>query len=224
MTARTPASSAPNTIGVANSFDYFHTSFQKFDLYNKANALVCQSGMFVLGSADFTSGLGIGIDIGNGADVEFADLLEHLAADERIEVINLHMEGVSNGVEFVELASQITPSKPIVAFKVGQSEEGAKAAASHSGALSSADHVVNAAFDKAGVMRVGSVEEMRDLNKALLTYPEMKGKRFAVITISGGGRDHGRRRTLRAGSRDRSTFSQRDGGDPNTQSALDARG
>ncbi|MEE8308313.1 MAG: CoA-binding protein, partial [Gammaproteobacteria bacterium] len=177
----------PNTIGVANSFDYFHTSFQKFDLYNKANALICQSGMFVLGSADFTSGLGIGIDIGNGADVEFTDLLPHLAADDRVEVINLHMEGLSNGDEFVRLASQITPTKPIIAFKVGQSEEGAKAAASHSGALSSADHVVNAAFDKAGVMRVASVDEMRDLNKALLTYPALNGKRFAVITISGGG-------------------------------------
>lgn len=177
----------PNTIGVANSFDYFHTSFQKFDLYQKANALICQSGMFVLASADFTSGLGLGIDIGNGAEISFNHLLPHLGKDERIEVINLHMEGLAEGAEFVNIATDITPKKPIIAFKLGKSEEGAKAAASHSGALAGEEHVVNAAFDKAGVMRVDDLEEMTELNKALLTYPDMQGKRLAVITISGGG-------------------------------------
>ena len=177
----------PNTIGIANSFDYFHTSFQRFDLEKKRNALVCQSGMFVLASGHFTTGLGLGIDIGNAAEVDFTDLLPHLAADDRIDVINLHMEGLAKASEFVRLASQITPSKPIVAYKVGQSEEGAKAAASHSGALASADHVVNAAFDKAGVLRVRDLDEMTELNKALLTYPRINGKRFAVVTISGGG-------------------------------------
>lgn len=177
----------PNTIGIANSFDYFHTSFQKFDLYPRANALVCQSGMFVLASADFTDGLGIGVDIGNGAEVSFNDLLPHLGDDDRIEVINLHMEGLANGAEFTRIASEITPHKPIVAFKVGKSEEGAKAAASHSGALASEDHVVDAAFNKAGILRVDDLDEMADLNKTLLTYPEMKGKRIAIISISGGG-------------------------------------
>jgi acyl-CoA synthetase (NDP forming) len=177
----------PNTIGIANSFEYFHTSFQKFDLYNKRNALLCQSGMFVLASGHFTSGLGIGVDIGNGAEVDFTDLLPHLAADRRIDVINLHMEGLADGAEFVRIASEITPTKPIIAFKVGQSEEGARAAASHSGALSSEEHVVNAVFEKAGVMRVKNLEEMSDLNKALLTYPGINGKRIAVISISGGG-------------------------------------
>ncbi len=177
----------PNTIGIANSFNYFHTSFQKFDLTPRANALICQSGMFVLASADFTDGLGIGIDIGNGAEVSFNDLLPHLGGDDRINVINLHMEGIANGAEFVEIAAKITPQKPILAFKVGKSKEGAKAAASHSGALASEDHVVDAAFAKAGVMRVDDLEEMTDLNKALLTYPEMTGKRIAIISISGGG-------------------------------------
>jgi len=177
----------PNTIGVANSFDYFHTSFQKFDLYKRPNALVCQSGMFILASADFTDGLGLGIDIGNGAEVSFNELLPYLGADSRIEVINLHMEGVANGGEFVRIASEISPKKPIVAFKVGASEEGAKAAASHSGALASEDHIVDAAFHKAGIIRANDLQEMTDLNKVLLSYPGMGGKRIAVISISGGG-------------------------------------
>ncbi len=177
----------PNTIGVANSFDYFHTSFQKFDLYQKPNALICQSGMFVLASAEFTAGLGLGIDIGNGAEVSFIDLLPHLGDDDRIKVVNLHMEGLADGAAFVEVASEITPRKPIIAYKLGKSKEGAKAAASHSGAMAGDDRVVDAAFEKAGVMRVDDLEEMTELNKALITYPDMKGNRIAVITISGGG-------------------------------------
>jgi len=177
----------PNTIGDANSFDNFHTSFQKFDLYQKPNALICQSGMFVLASAEFTAGLGLGIDIGNGAEVSFIDLLPHLGDDDRIKVVNLHMEGLADGAAFVEVASEITPRKPIIAYKLGKSKEGAKAAASHSGAMAGDDRVVDAAFEKAGVMRVDDLEEMTELNKALITYPDMKGNRIAVITISGGG-------------------------------------
>jgi len=177
----------PNSIGLANAFDNFHTSFQKFDLYQKANAMICQSGMFVLASADFIQGLGIGVDIGNGADVNFSDLLPCLADDSRIKVINLHMEGISNGEEFLQTAARITPEKPVLVYKVGKSEAGAKAAASHSGSLAGEDRVFDAAFKKAGIMRVKHLDEMNDLNKAFLTYPGIRGKRFAVITLSGGG-------------------------------------
>ncbi len=177
----------PNTIGVANSFDYFHTSFQKFDLFRKNNALICQSGMMVLASADFTTGLGLGIDIGNGADISFNDLLPNLGDDDRIKAINLHMEGMSDGAAFCEIAAGITSRKPILALKVGRSAEGAKAAASHSGALAGDEHVINATFEKAGIIRVDDMQEMADLNKVLLTYPEINGKRIAVVTISGGG-------------------------------------
>ncbi len=177
----------PNSIGLANSFDNFHTSFQKFDLYKKANAMICQSGMFVLASADFIQGLGIGVDIGNGADVDFSDLLPCLAADSRIKVINLHMEGLTDGKGFLQTAIRITPEKPILVYKVGKSKVGARAAASHSGSLAGEDHVFDAVFKKAGIIRVDNLDEMSDLNKAFMTYPGIRGKRFAVITLSGGG-------------------------------------
>ena len=177
----------PNSIGVANAFDNFHTSFQPFDLFQKRNAMICQSGMFILASADFTNGLGLGVDIGNAADVGFSELLPCLARDSRIKVINLHMEGLTHGREFMEAASKITPSKPVVVYKSGRSTEGAKAAASHSASLAGADKVIHAAFKKAGVIRAENLEEMNDLNKAFLTYPQLNGKRFAVITLSGGG-------------------------------------
>ena len=177
----------PNTIGVANAFNNFHTSFQRFDLYPKANALVCQSGMFVLASADFFTGLGLGVDIGNASDVGFCELLPCLAADERVQIINLHMESLPDARQFVHIASQITPDKPVLVYKVGRSEEAARAAASHSGSMASEDHVFGAAFTKAGIIRVDDLEEMNDLNKAFLTYPSMAGRRIAVVSLSGGG-------------------------------------
>ena len=176
----------PNTIGVANLLDRFHTSFQKFDLTANASAWLCQSGSFVLGAAEFSGGLGIGIDIGNGADVDFTDLLPWLARDPRIEVINLHIEGIRGGAEFLKAAAGITPLKPMIALKTGRSEAGARAAISHSGSLAGDDHVFAAAFKKAGILRAENVEEVADLNKALLTYKELRGPRIAVVTISGG--------------------------------------
>jgi acetyltransferase len=177
----------PNSIGVANAFDHFHTSFQKFDLYAKPNAMLCQSGMFVLASADFSTGMGIGVDLGNAADVGFTEMLSSLGDDSRIKVINAHMEGLTDGPAFIEAASRITREKPIVVFKVGRSEAGAKAAASHSGSMAGRDQAFDAAFRRAGVIRVDTLAEMQDLNKAFLTYPRMRGKRIAVVTLSGGG-------------------------------------
>lgn len=176
----------PNTIGVANLLDRFHTSFQKFDLIANGTAWLCQSGTFVLGAAEFSGGLGIGVDIGNGADVGFTDFLPRLAEDPRIGVINLHIEGLRGGAEFLAAASDITARKPVVAFKTGCSEAGARAAISHSGSLAGDDKVFSAAFLKAGILRAGSTEEVADLNKALLTFREMKGNRIGVVTISGG--------------------------------------
>jgi acetyltransferase len=177
----------PNSIGLANAFDNFHTSFQRFDLVKRENAMICQSGMFVLASADFSGGLGLGVDIGNGVDLGFAEFLSCMAKDPRIKVINLHMEGISNGREFLKTASRVTPEKPVLIYKVGSSEEGAKAAASHSASLAGEDRVFGAAFRKAGMLRVENLEHLKDMNKALLTYPTIKGKRFAVVTLTGGG-------------------------------------
>jgi len=176
----------PNTIGVANLLDRFHTSFQKFDLITNGTAWLCQSGAFVLGAAEFSGGLGIGVDIGNGADVGFSDLLPWLASDPRISVINLHIEGLREGAEFLAALADAAGRKPVVAFKTGRSEAGARAAISHSGSLAGDDSIFGAAFRKAGVLRADTTEEIADLNKALLTFQDMRGDRVGVITISGG--------------------------------------
>lgn len=177
----------PNTIGVINVCDHFHASFVKFDANKRENGVICQSGIFVLGAADFTEGLGIGIDIGNAADVNFSDVLACFAEDPRIKVINIQMEGIRGGREFLEVARQVAPQKPVLVLKTGKSAAGARAAASHSGSLAGADHIFAAAFKKAGIIRVEDLEELKDLNKAFLTYQKMDGKRVGVITVTGGG-------------------------------------
>ncbi|OAT86774.1 CoA-binding protein [Desulfotomaculum copahuensis] len=176
----------PNTIGVVNLYDHLNTSFIEFTRQPADTATICQSGIFLLGSADFTCGIGLGVDIGNAADIDFNQTLAALGTDSRIRVLNLHMEGLADGRRFMEIARQVSREKPVLCLKTGRSEAGARAASSHSGSLAGEDHVFGAAFKQCGVIRVRDVEEMRYFNKTFLTYRSMPGRRLAVVTISGG--------------------------------------
>ncbi|HHW43507.1 MAG TPA: acetate--CoA ligase family protein [Desulfotomaculum sp.] len=176
----------PNTIGVVNLYENLNTSFIGFLRRQADTAMICQSGIFLLGAADFTAGIGLGVDIGNACDVDFSESLDYLGQDSRIRVINLHMEGLKEGRRFMEVARRVSAAKPILCLKTGRSEAGARAASSHSGSLAGEDHVFSAAFRQCGVIRVQNVEEMYDFNKTFLTYQSMPGRRVAVVTISGG--------------------------------------
>ena len=176
----------PNTLGVVNTFINFNTSFITFDTTPLPVGVVCQSGVFLAASGDFSGGIGIGIDTGNTADVGFTRCLEYLAANPQIEIINLHMEGLRDGRRFLETARRVTPHKPVLVLKTGSSEEGARAAGSHSGSMAGEDAVFSAAFAQSGIIRVDDPGFMADLNRTFITYREMRGNRVAVITISGG--------------------------------------
>ncbi|NTV84618.1 MAG: acetate--CoA ligase family protein, partial [Bacteroidales bacterium] len=176
----------PNTLGIINALDNFHVSFVDCDTPPKASGVICQSGVFLVGSADLTAGMGVGIDIGNASDIDFTDVLSCFGQDPRIKVIDIHMEGIRHGEDFLATASQVSREKPILVLKTGRSETGSKAAISHSGSLTGEDHVYEAAFRKAGIMRMADLEEFQDLNKAFLTYNGLQGKRVGIITISGG--------------------------------------
>jgi len=128
---------------------------------------------------------GKAIDIGNACDVDFVDALEYLGDDPETKVIVFHMEGVLRGKEFLEVASRVSFEKPVVVLKTGRSKAGAEAALSHTGSLVGEDEVNDAAFDRAGIIRVKSTVEMRDAIKALLRFGEMGGTRLGVITATG---------------------------------------
>ncbi len=176
----------PNTLGVFNAFCNFNTAFITFKTKSAPLGVLCQSGIFLAASSDFSGGIGIGIDTGNTADVDFTDCLEYLAGDSRIKVINIHMEGLRDGRRFLETARRVTAKKPVLVLKTGSSEEGARAASSHSGSMAGEDAVFSAAFNQSGIIRVDSSGRMADLNNTFITYNNMRGKRIGVITISGG--------------------------------------
>ena len=177
----------PNTLGVSNAFHRFNTSFMPLHREEVPIGIVCQSGVFFVGVNQLIGGMGVGIDVGNACDVNIADALEWLGDDERIRVIALHAEEIRDGSRFMTVAEEVSRRIPVVAMKTGRSQEGAKAAASHSGSLAGDDRIVAAAFQKAGVLRIHETQDQVDLIRGFLRLPPMKGPRVAVVTLTGAG-------------------------------------
>jgi acyl-CoA synthetase (NDP forming) len=180
----------PNTMGVVNNFKRFTTAF--IDLAPPRDfppvSLVAQTGVIQVAARNMAyRNWGKAIDIGNGADLDVIDALEYLAADPETKVIAVYIEGISRGRAFLEAASRVTRSKPVIVFKSGRSQAGAKAALSHTGSLVGEDHVFDAVFRRAGVIRVKSGAELKDAIRALLLMGGMKGPRLGVLTITGAG-------------------------------------
>jgi acetyltransferase len=126
------------------------------------------------------------VSLGNQADLNETDALAAIADDEHTSAIVLYMEGVSNGRRFVEVGREVSRRKPVVALKVGRFEAGQKAAASHTGALAASDIAFEAAFEKAGILRADSAEQMFDWARALADCPLPRADRFAILTNAGG--------------------------------------
>ena len=149
-------------------------------------SLIAQTGLIQVASQNFAyRSWGRPVDIGNACDVDFVDLLEYFGDDPETRIIVLHMEGIMRGREFLEQASRITPRKPIIALKTGRSQAGARAALSHTGSLVGMDAVNNAAFERAGIIRVRNNIEMSVAIRALLRFGELAGNRLGIITATG---------------------------------------
>jgi acetyltransferase len=141
---------------------------------------------------DFAEGRNIGfskfISFGNKADVNETDLLRYLKDDPDTDVILMYLEDITNGREFLETAREITweAHKPMLAIKSGRSPEGARAAASHTGALVGSDNAYDAIFYQSGILRVEGVYELFNRAIAFAKQPIPKGDRIAIITNAGG--------------------------------------
>ena len=180
----------PNTMGIMNNFMPFTTAFidLKVPARIPAVSIIAQTGVIQVAANMFSYGdWGKAIDIGNSCDVDFVDALNYLADDPQTDVIALHMEGMLRGREFLKTAARVASRKPVVALKTGRSAAGAKAAMSHTGMLAGQDEVTDAAFERAGVIRVKDTAEMRNAVQALLLMKEMRGPRLGVITVTGAG-------------------------------------
>lgn len=153
-------------------------------------AIVTQSGAFGVAALDYLTGLQIGVSkfvsFGNKCDVDEAEMLHYLLYDEETKVILLYIEDIKSGRAFLEVAEKVTKKKPVVALKCGRSEAGARAAASHTGAMAGSDKIYDAAFAQTGILRAKDTEEFFDAGKALAMQPPAAGKNVGIITDAGG--------------------------------------
>ncbi len=181
----------PNCIGTLDTHLPLDTTFLQPPMPTPGGiGFISHSGAFCAAIIDWARRQGFGFSqlasLGNQADVNETDMLPMLAADDHTRVIVLYMESVSDGRKFVDAARAVTRVKPVVALKVGRFEAGQKAAASHTGALAASDTAFDAAFEKAGILRADSAEQMFDWARALETCPLPRGKRIAILTNAGG--------------------------------------
>lgn len=180
----------PNCVGVIDTHTGLDTTFVPDMPKPGVITFVSQSGAVCGGVIDWASGAGIGlsriITLGNQADLTETDILEILADDDNTRVIAMYLEGVDDGRRFVDVARSISMRKPIVAIKVGYTEAGRQAAASHTGALAGTDHAYRAAFRHAGIIRVPHLEALFDAAISLAHQPLPRGERVAILTNAGG--------------------------------------
>ncbi len=153
-------------------------------------AFLSHSGAICEAVIDWARGQGFGlsrlVSLGNQLDLTEADFLEPTVADPHTRVVAMYLEGIGDGRRFIEQARRASQLKPLVAIKVGRSEGGRRAVASHTGALAGRDAAYDAAFRKAGVLRAQNSEEVFDWARALAWCPLPRGPRMAVLTNAGG--------------------------------------
>lgn len=181
----------PNCIGLLDTHLPIDTTFLPLPGPIPGDiAFISHSGAICEAVIDWARGQGFGlsrlISLGNQMDLTEADVLSAVADDPNTQVVAMYLEGIGNGRAFVESAARVTRSKPVVAIKVGRSERGRAAVASHTGAMAGEDAAFDAAFRRAGVLRAGSSEEVFDWSRALAWCPLPRGRRVAVLTNAGG--------------------------------------
>jgi acyl-CoA synthetase (NDP forming) len=182
----------PNTImGVINTANGLNTTFERNVMPKRGNvAVVSQSGGVGACILDWVCSCNIGVSkfafMGDKIDVDDVDLLKYLGKDQRTKVICLYMEGVKNGRRFIEEARKIAKKKPILALKGGIAQESAQRAKSHTASVAGSDEIFDAAFKKAGIIRVENIEELMDAATALSKQRPMRGDNVAIVSNVGG--------------------------------------
>jgi acyl-CoA synthetase (NDP forming) len=153
-------------------------------------AMITQSGAFGSAALDYLTGRQMGVSkfvsFGNKCDVNESDILNYLLYDKETKVVLSYLEDIKDGREYLEIVKKVTLKKPVVVIKSGKSTAGARAAASHTGAIAGSDKIYDAAFEQGGVIRARDMEEFFDLGKALAMQPPALDKNIGILTDAGG--------------------------------------
>jgi acetyltransferase len=180
----------PNCMGVLSSRAKLNASFAARMPPVGELALVSQSGAITAGLIEWSAAHDIGfsaaVSLGDKVDVDFGDLLDFFALDGATRAILLYIESISNARKFMSAARAAARIKPVVVVKSGRHAQGAKAAQTHTGALAGADAVYDAAFRRAGLLRVLDLDELFAAAETLGRIRPFPGKRLAILTNGGG--------------------------------------
>ena len=180
----------PNCLGIAVPSIGLNATFAPAALLPGNIAFLTQSGAIATTVLDWALPRRIGfsaiVSMGDMADVDFGDLLDHFALDEKTGAILIYAEAVTAARKFMSAARRAARIKPVIVVKSGRAAEGARAATSHTGALAGADVVYDAAFRRAGMLRVNEVEELFDAAATLARTRSPNGNRLAIVTNGGG--------------------------------------
>lgn len=180
----------PNCLGFINPGILLNATFAGGMPIAGNIALISQSGALAVAILDIAEKENLKfasvISVGNKMDIDEAELLDYLGADEKTKVIAMYLEGIRNGQRFLEKAAEISRTKPVVILKAGKTEKAQKAISSHTGALAGSDDITSAAFEKAGIIRVETTDEFFGLLQLLSFSDEMKNENVAVVTNAGG--------------------------------------
>src|SRR5579859_2397236 len=180
----------PNCVGVIVPGIGLDASFSHVAPPPGDIAFVSQSGAMITAMLDWAAPRGIGfshvVSLGDMADVDFGDMLDYLATDLCTHAILLYVEGITHGRKFMSAARAASRAKPVLVLKAGHSAAGAKAAHSHTGALAGSDAVYDAAFSRAGMLRVATMAELFDAAETLALTREQTGDRLAIVSNGGG--------------------------------------
>lgn len=153
-------------------------------------AFVSQSGALITAIVDWAAGRGIGfshvVSLGDMADIDFGDVLDYLAGDAQSHAILLYIEQVTHAAKFMSAARRAARVKPVIVIKAGRHAEGAKAAQSHTGALAGADSAYEAAFRRAGLLRVQELQDLFNAAEMVARQPRLQGERLTILTNGGG--------------------------------------
>ncbi|MBI3862867.1 MAG: bifunctional acetate--CoA ligase family protein/GNAT family N-acetyltransferase [Planctomycetia bacterium] len=180
----------PNCLGIIVPGSRLNVSFAA-DLPQPGDlALVSQSGALCTSLLDWAVQQRIGfshfVSVGNMLDAGFGDLIDYFGTDPATRAMMLYVESISDARGFISAARAFSRTKPIVAYKAGRFGESARAAASHTGAMAGEDAVCDAAFQRAGIERVFSIDDMFDCAQLLARRKIPRGPRLAIVTNAGG--------------------------------------
>ncbi|AGA28178.1 bifunctional acetate--CoA ligase family protein/GNAT family N-acetyltransferase [Singulisphaera acidiphila] len=180
----------PNCLGVMRPFNGLNATFARRMALPGGVGFLSQSGALCDAILDWSLRENVGfsafVSVGSMIDVGWGDLIDYLGDDPHTQCIVIYMESIGDARAFLSAAREVALTKPIIVLKAGRSEEAARAAASHTGAVTGNNDVLDAAFRRCGVLRVDTLAEMFAVAEILSKQPRPRGPRLAIVTNAGG--------------------------------------